>query len=408
MPLLCLRLKPMDRNLRHWLSVLGLFLVLSLLNGGQLFYFVFFVILGVLLLSLAIVKSNVKQLVSGFYINERVVHVGDPLWIEYKLANNGLLPIMMAWVHIQVSKKLGNMTYAPQVLFFKPLQMITLKKDLVASHRGYYQVGSLLVSLTDPFMLYKKEVTYGKDIDLIVYPKVTELSSIHLRPSEFFGNIKVSENTHEDFTSIRNIRSYQYGDSIKRIHWKQSAKHDHVMVKEFDLSANMKVSIILDGYKGNRFISDFETIEEKMVEICASLSKYFLRCAIETRLLLTAKSHVRLNGKNMDRLEDILKELIGFDSDGELDIYKVFSSETKKLTYGSSLYVLTPAIDDLLVDAFIAAARKSIRVTVIHVLNRLEDSKKMRGTQEMLSTYGVQMHIIEADQDIRQVLEASP
>jgi uncharacterized protein (DUF58 family) len=395
----------MGKGLKYSIGSLLFFLMLAIINGGKLFYLLTFMVSLTLLLSFLILRFNVKQLISAFYINERIIHVGDPISIEYKLANNGLLPIMMAWVHIRISKKLGNMDYAPEILFFKPLQMISIKKDLMASHRGYYQVGSLEVVLTDPFGLFKQLVTYGKDIDLTVYPKVTELDRIRLKPSEFFGSIKVSENTHEDFTSIRNIRNYQYGDSIKRIHWKQSAKSEALLVKEFDLSANTKVSMILDGFKGNALIDECEEVEEKLVEVCASLSKYFLKNDIETSVLVTSKNHMRLNGKNMDRLEDVFKELIGFTSDGDVDIHKIFSSEYKKLTFGSTIYLMTPELNTQLIDALIAASRKSIRVTVINVLTESQDFVKYQEQKQMLSTHSVQVHLIFSDQDIRQVLE---
>ncbi len=396
----------MSKNLKYSLGLLLLLAFLSIINGGKLFYLLLFMVAALIGLSYLILRSNAKQLMTTFYINERVVHVGDALSIEYKLANNGLLPIILGEVVIRISKKLGNMHFNPETLFFKPLQMISLKKGLTVTHRGYYQVGSVQVTLSDPFGLFVKQVTYGKDIDLIVYPKVTELDRVLLKPSEYFGSIKISENTHEDFTSIRSIRDYQYGDSIKRIHWKQSAKSEQLLVKEFDLSANTKVSMLLDGFRGNQNRDGFEEIEEKLVEICASLSKYFLRNAIETSLLVTSKNHVRLNGKNSDRLEDIFKELIGFNSDGDVDMHKVFSSEYKKLTFGATIYVLTPDISDLLVDGIIAAARKSIRVTVVYVMTDLQDFSKLQGLKQMLKLQSVRLLLIDAYEDIRQVLEA--
>lgn len=396
----------MDKKLKTYAAWVLVFVALSLINGGKLFYLITFTLIAVLVLGFWILHSNKKHLITAFYINEQIVHVGDPLHIEYKLANNSLLPIGASWVQIRMSKKLGNMDYTPEFLFFKPLQMLTLKKDLHASHRGYYRVGSLQVTLSDPFQLLKEALTYGKDIDLTVYPRVAEIERLKLKPSEYFGSIRISENTHEDFTSIRNIRNYQYGDSIKRIHWKQSAKSADLLVKDFDLSANMKVGLILDGFKENQLLDDFETVEEKLVEVCASLSKYFLRQSIETNLLMTSKAPVRLSGKSIERLEDVLKELIGFSSDGEVDLHKVFSSEYKKMTFGSSLYVITCDLNGPVVEAFVAAAMRSIRVFVVYVKPSNMNQDKAFALQKMLQTHSVTLYIIQPDGDIRQVLEA--
>lgn len=163
--------------------------------------------------------------------------------------------------------------------------------------------------------------------------------------------------------------------------------------------------MILDGYKGNQLIDGFEEIEEKLVEICASLSKYFLKNDIETSVLLSSKNHVRLSGKSINQLEAVLKELIGFSSDGEVDMHKVFSGEYKKMTFGSTLYVLTAEMNKLLVDALIAAAQKSIRVTALVVVSPHLNSDQLVGIKHMLRSHSVHLHLIFADQDIRQVLE---
>jgi len=71
----------MGKSLKYSLVTLLVLIFLAIINGGKLFYLLTFMVCVTLLLSFLILRSNVRQLISAFYINDRIIHVGDPITI---------------------------------------------------------------------------------------------------------------------------------------------------------------------------------------------------------------------------------------------------------------------------------------------------------------------------------------
>ena len=81
---------------------------------------------------------------------------------------------------------------------------------------------------------------------LIVYPRIDRLPLWRLPSANLEGSHAAPERTLQTSPLATTVRPYAPGDSMNRIHWKSTARHNEIQVKEFDLEQTADVWIFLD------------------------------------------------------------------------------------------------------------------------------------------------------------------
>lgn len=144
--------------------------------------------------------------------------------------------------------------------------------------RGRYQFDRLPIATVDPFGLIAFQEEIAVKGELTVFPQITELKSIQIKPAQtkgFAGPISIRmSGSGVDFLGVR---QYQLGDSLRRINWRASERHlNTLFTNEYEQERIADVGIILDArphcdrtYRGRRMF-------EYGVHAAASLSKMFL------------------------------------------------------------------------------------------------------------------------------------
>lgn len=390
-------------NKQIYLFGLALSVFTALLTGGQFIYFIAVAMLVVYAISYFMVVWNSKNMYLFFNISEEVLTVGDKFWIEYKLTNMSVVPVFYVLMTFLVSKRLGEMEFPSETAFYGPYQMITIRKNVTCRNRGYYTLGKLVVDIQDPLGLFTRQVVFDRAIDLTVYPKVHAIQKFDLPAKEFFGRVTVPMQTHEDFTSMKSIREYRVGDSMKKIHWKLSSKLDHPLVKEYDLSADTKVYMLVDGYKDTIRPDQLDT-QDGLVEVAISLIHYFLGYDISVSLVCNTLKRLSIDGKDMARFGLFLEELTGYVPTGEQTFVEFLKAETNKLYYGSTIIAVTDKLtDDLL---YTVLGLKEKRFDVVLILYG-EDSGLYPDEIDLLNHQEVATYSILTRQDISKILEVS-
>lgn len=386
-----------------WLLVLSL--SLGILSGGKFLYLIFMTLFILVIYSYYSLYKAKKNLFHFFWVNNRTLKVGDSLELGYKLNNTGLIPIAHVEIVCNISKKLGNMAFPVEYAFLKPFQMISIKKEVVCRHRGYYKVGELRIKMRDFLNIFESNIVFDKNIDLIVYPRIHEINNMKLPATEYFGSFRVPYNTHEDYTGIKNIRQYVEGDNVKKIHWKLSAKQSELYIKEYELSANTKVNVFIDAYEGS-FVNDPSgDIEEKMVETAASIINYCLKNNLNTSLAIAALDKVYVEGRNLNRLESFLGELIGFSPKGKIPINEFVTTESRKLSYGSSLVILTTGLKENIFEILITLKQRKFNPILVLISDSELVLKEEREREEYIKRKGIETYRITLDSNIKKALE---
>ena len=115
-----------------------------------------------------------------------------------------------------------------------------------ADVRGRYEVGPLVVRLTDPFGLCELTRSFPTVDQLTVVPQVVPLPTVRLA-GEYAGSgdsraRSVAVHGEDDAAT----REYRHGDDLRRVHWRSTARIGELMVRREEQPWESRATIVLD------------------------------------------------------------------------------------------------------------------------------------------------------------------
>ncbi len=114
--------------------------------------------------------------------------------------------------------------------------------------RGRYRFAVPKVSTRFPFGLFARTVRVGQPAVMTVYPRLGRLTQRWLtRRREWFEGTHRREHRHGrvsgDFYGVRPWRS---GDSRRHVHWRSTARHGTLVVRQFEQHRNRDLAVLVD------------------------------------------------------------------------------------------------------------------------------------------------------------------
>lgn len=250
--------------------------IAALNTGNNLTYLVLSMMLSLLLLSVLILRVNVKGLVLGVSQCEPVF-AGRPASIEVTLSNKNRIPSYS--IKVMMSGRVKGEVYFPKI---SGSSDISKAVSLLYEKRGIYSYGDFFILSGFPFIFFSHRHTFKVEGEVIVYPEIKEIGeSAYEITGEVYESSLLRAGKGDEFAMIR---EFSYGDDWRRIHWKASARTSKFMVKEYATQEPRRLTIILD----NLMPHDTESFE-KAVSLTASISDRFLNDDFFVRLLTSRK-----------------------------------------------------------------------------------------------------------------------
>ena len=191
-----------------------------------------------------LVRLGLSDLEAGYAVSQLHGHVGDRMRVTYTLRNSSRLP--KPWLEIH------NPTTLPGGLPGRAITLGGRERALVArsgprsTRRGHFRIEPLHIRTGDPFGFFEAAATVGQGVSVVVYPRLEPLPMWRLPAANLEGSHASPERTLQTTPLATTVRPYAPGDSMNRIHWKSTARHGEIQVKEFDLEQTADAWIILD------------------------------------------------------------------------------------------------------------------------------------------------------------------
>lgn len=154
---------------------------------------------------------------------------------------------------------------------------VVLRQDVVALKRGSHPVGPLIVSRADPFGVAYAEYAVGQPRQFLVTPRVVPLTSGELDVAHSEGAEHELQRHSIPSADELIAREYRPGDPLRRVHWRATARHDKLMVRQEEQRSNPEAWILMDTREvaaaaGGSAGELFETV----VELVASVGVHLL------------------------------------------------------------------------------------------------------------------------------------
>ncbi|GGL81796.1 DUF58 domain-containing protein [Glutamicibacter protophormiae] len=118
--------------------------------------------------------------------------------------------------------------------------------ELVFRSRGIHLLGPARQVISDPLGLIRGMVSIGQPQPVPVRAQIHPLSRFaSLGERMLTGDARFSRSTTADYYDVA-TRDYQQGDSIRQVHWKATARHGKLMVRQENHVATAQALMVLD------------------------------------------------------------------------------------------------------------------------------------------------------------------
>ncbi|GIH19041.1 membrane protein [Rugosimonospora africana] len=179
-----------------------------------------------------------------------------------------------------------------------------------ADVRGRYEVGPLVVRLTDPFGLCELTRSFPSIDRLTVIPQVTALPSVRLA-GEYAGTGEsrarsVAVHGEDDAAT----REYRHGDDLRRVHWRSTARVGELMVRREEQPWESRATLVLDtrtlAHRGEGPTASFEWAVSAIASIAMHLRHggYRLRLVTDAGVDIDA-TEAEGDGAILDHLAEV-------------------------------------------------------------------------------------------------------
>ncbi|MFC1624107.1 DUF58 domain-containing protein [Candidatus Omnitrophota bacterium] len=233
--------------------------------------------------------------------------------------------------------------------------------------RGLWRFGPTTVISQDALGFFKTKKRLNVFSDILVYPSLFRIFAF---PTLASGSVswmgvetaKISGDSHEFF----GVREYQRGDAISRIHWPSTARHNKMIVKQFERNAVQEATIVIDLKKGHNIGSGKETTLEYSVKIAGSIARYLLNEGVLVQMVGYSKEAVILPfGKGESHMYKILEYLAKVSSNSDFSLKDTLEEASFVAPHRSTLIAIMLDNDMDSLSSLVQFKVKGIRLIVI-------------------------------------------
>ena len=290
-----------------------------------------------------LVRLGLTDLEAGYAVSQLHGHVGDRMRVTYTLRNGSRFP--KPWLEIH------NPTTMPGGL---PGRAITLRGRTERSwliraplsRRGHFRIEPLHIRTGDPFGFFEASATVGQGISVVVYPRLEPLPGWRLPAAQLEGSHASPVRTLQTTPLATTVRPYAPGDAMNRIHWKTTARHGEIQVKEFDLEQTADAWIVLDLQRSVQAGRGDESTVEASIRAAASIADKALQenRAVGMTVNVGRTAFLPPDRGGRQHLK-IMQLLAAVEADGSAPLVETLISTVGRLRRGMTAVIITPSLD---------------------------------------------------------------
>lgn len=398
----------MKRNRILYFSLLFLSFVFVYFYGGRIPYMLFHTVIVLPIVSITLTAIAFFRFKYTQDINKRSIVKGEEVEYSFSIHNEDLFLYPYIKVNFQGNETVFFKQFHAKNFSLLPFRKKTFTFKLNGKYRGEYAVGIKSFEFEDFLGLVKLTYNPMESKIVKVTPRIVNLDNLNIMTDYSSESHSAQNNRSEDTSTISDVRKYAYGDSLKKIHWKLSAKMNELLVKNFESTSNANSVLILDLKRGGNNPERNAIVEDKLIECAVAVVYYCLRNWIPVNLVYYKDGFIDMEAKNAFQFDGIYEVLskVSFDQTIELkDILKIYVMNNMKKT---DIMLFTSNLNYELYDEIYKTKLSGYDINLIYVplesegdLSNLETENILRDLPEI----GVSAYVIDAHEEIKKVLE---
>jgi uncharacterized protein (DUF58 family) len=324
--------------------------------------------------------------------------------VQLEVVNTHWLPV----VWLQLTERLPIELIGPNpfrsAVTLGPYGRAHFAYTLYANKRGYYDIGPLLLRSGDLVGLSDEIVHEGSAEYLTVYPKIIPLTSLPLPSRSPLGTLRHTQPIFEDPSRVRSKRDYVAGDSLRRIDWKATATTRRLQVKQFEPSIALETAIFLNLNSDEYDQHTHYDATELAIVIAASLANWIVAQRQSIGLYVNGEDPIGMDGAaqglpphkgraHLTRLLDVLARIRLVTT---APFIQLLQREMPHLPWGTTLILITGAVDDDLFAAIFRARQSGLDVMLV-VVGRVATIAAIR---QRAQRFGIPLYEFSHERDL--------
>lgn len=204
-------------------------------------------------------KLALRKLSYSRSFSKNKVFAGEQLEMVEQIQNEKLLPL--PWVRLE-SMMPSALRYQSQsnldihageqlqnhksLFVMKPFSRIVRTHRITCMKRGVYQVDSATMTAGDLFGIAESYRQMKLGLEVVVYPQLVPIEQVPFSNKSWIGDITVKRWILDDPFWKTGARPYAAGDSLRSVHWKATARTNHLQVHQNDYTADRKLQLLVN------------------------------------------------------------------------------------------------------------------------------------------------------------------
>ncbi len=347
-------------------------LVSGLYSGERFFFMGFYIMLVMLVLSIASIAytSLTFKYLQSLTPAEGVK--GDTLEYRLQVHNDMLFPIAYIRLTYDSIDSLLSGEQASVTMSLTPRTHGEHTQGMFCRYRGRWPVGVKKAEIRDIFGLISIRLDINmflshKPISLLVRPRILRLPILPMRRRNDEGPMETAPRRSDDVAMLADIRKYHPGDQMKRIHWKLTARQREVMVKNYEETSLPDLLLYLDTKLKPMSRMDRLNLEDTLVESATAVVHHLLQNDMPTSLIFYSDKRVHLQASKPEHFQSIYSVLSEMPFDGKWDACDVLMNDLKLVTHAGNLFLITSSLSDKLFDLLIMMNSSGMSITMVYV-----------------------------------------
>lgn len=263
----------------------------------------------------------------------------------------------------------------------EPRSQARLTYRFVPPRRGVFEVGPFTVTRADPFGLARSTQQVHRAEQVTVVPQTQVLPESGLTIAEAEGSARLvqyrSVGSDHDVTT----RTYRAGDALRRVHWRASAHHGELMVRQEEQRSHSEASVLLDtrrsGYSDVSALHPLAIESDRFewaIEFAGSLVVHLQRSGFVVHLHETAPVQLASVENTTRFLESLATVQL---TPVPLRMEQVLGAAGQAGRAPGSMFAVLSDADDDIVDA-LASRRSSYELAVAFLVHPDDDAAVAR------------------------------
>jgi uncharacterized protein (DUF58 family) len=234
--------------------------------------------------------------------------------------------------------------------------------------RGRYPIEAAEVVIEDPFGLERVEVELPRRESLLVYPRLVDVAQLFSDTGNRTpGGRRLLLRRPAGF-ELHSVREHHEGESLRRVHWPQTARRAHLMVKELEDAPRDETAVLLDADGSVVVGAPPDSTFELQVRAAGSILRAHAKRGRRSSLVVNARTPVYQRVHSYEGDWHLALELLAsVEPDGHIPAAHMLTDEAGPASRAMELTVVTSSVSQKLVERLVQRAFAHHVATVVYV-----------------------------------------